>query len=588
MRCALAIASAILGGCGSEGPGVARTFELEQIAPKQGEVFLNHPLVFSFSEPVAPLSITRESLRIRGKDGEPARGVFRIEGRRVLFLPDPVRSPRLDDGGFLPGTRYTVEVAGFPLPDGIRSVDGLPLRCSYTWTFDTVPASGSPRDMFRDRTLGYSEPLRLSGGRVAGAELELQLEVGEPIVIECGEPLFPPSIRSETFVLRRIGRALAPPVELEPSLVENHDAGDAYSRGLARLELRPKSGLEEGEYLLTFATGAPPVDLGGNFPRFWPRPIEVQVRSRTGEHTERFLDVEGRSPLAVGGADGTASWSGSGVVTIRLPRAAGDGRDGVIELGGAVERKDVQATRLELPEGTECALAAQGLVVLRALGRLRISGKLTRRAVPAPAVSWEPGEQLSAWLERATAEDPAWTVLIAGGDLVIDGQIETSGPLVLVAGGWIRVTGEVRQEERQLWLLGEGGGMLLDPTRTSMDLELDPPLLNPIPPGTELRYAVLSVPVPARGRVQRWLAGSFQGRDHAGRASVRYLAVGDAAPVGEPVDDPRRLDAGGQLRLLIELTVGAPRPDALDRTWRPPVVDEVRLQWEWDLQQVSR
>ena len=144
-------------------------------------------------------------MEITSSEGTPARGVFRVEGRKVLFLPDPVRSRGLDDGGFAPGTRYRVRVAGFPLPDCIRSADGRPLRCSYTWSFDTVPASESSRDMFRDRTLGYSEPLRLLGSRVRGSELELSVLAGDPIALECAEPLFPPSVREDTFSLRRVG-----------------------------------------------------------------------------------------------------------------------------------------------------------------------------------------------------------------------------------------------------------------------------------------------------------------------------------------------------------------------------------------------
>ena len=50
-------------------------------------------------------------------------------------------------------------------------------------------------------------------------------------------------------------------------------------------------------------------------------------------------------------------------------------------------------------------------------------------------------------------------MLVAGGVLVVDGEIDVSTPLLLVAGGRIRGTGAVRgAQPTQVFRLGEGGG----------------------------------------------------------------------------------------------------------------------------------
>ena len=52
------IVVALLSACGPAEEAPPRTFELEQISPGDRELFLNQPLVFSFSEPVDPTSLT--------------------------------------------------------------------------------------------------------------------------------------------------------------------------------------------------------------------------------------------------------------------------------------------------------------------------------------------------------------------------------------------------------------------------------------------------------------------------------------------------------------------------------------------------
>src|SRR5690606_15277391 len=149
-----------------------------------------------------------------------------------------------------------------------------------------------------------------------------------------------------------------------------------------------------------------------------------------------------RSPVAVPGVDGTAQWAGDGLVRVRLPAAAGDGGAGRVELNGAVEDSDVHAVSLHVPTDATAKLTAEGLVVLRAQGSLVIDGRLERADSGAAALGeLEPaaGDTLSIWLARAGELGAGWTVLVAGGDLVVRGELEVDGPLLLVAGGMLRI-----------------------------------------------------------------------------------------------------------------------------------------------------
>jgi len=316
---------------------------------------------------------------------------------------------------------------------------------------------------------------------------------------------------------------------------------------------------------------------------------------------EEFLDPARRSPEAVEGFDGTAWWSDTGAVRVRYPRSAGDGSDGRVLLGGDEPRAHVRATQLTLPDGERARLTTdQGFVQLSAQGSLRIEGELARR-VEEGASARASGESVAEWQARVRAsgdvwgtpsmraaieasttlaelcelargEGSAWTVLVAGGDLVVSGRIEVDGPLLLAAGGWIRVTGEV--EAREIWTASEGGGRF-QPHPYPAQLAFESPSENPL--REPLHLAVLSAPLrPPRG-VQRWGLPRVEGRDGAGRFEVRFLGEREAADgsllrVG-PVSDPRLLEGCESVQLWIELRM---EPGTV---WEPPVVDHIELSW---------
>lgn len=469
--------------------------------------------------------------------------------------------------------------------------------------------------------------------------LDLRYELGplDAIYLRCEEPLDPSSLVDGAFALRSRQGA---EVRLRARLLENEP--DAASRPrpararssagpaawlreprAALVELTPVTRLSGGpsspwrlvfnpearaiEFVrVAFLPGLPalpiavprprsgvPRDLGGH-PVWEPALVLVTFpvveRGRDdgrGAWLEEFVDTRLRSTLAVPGCDGTASWTDSGRVEVRFLKAAGDGRAGDVVLEGAPAFRDLHAVRASVPAGSTCRLSPDpGPVVLRAQGTLRIDGRLERATRGTSAFQFR-DERLSTWLDGAlaaprevAARDLDWTVLVAGGDLVVGGEIDVSTPILLVAGGRIRVTGSVRSgQPNQVFRLGEGGGAGLSASNVEA-LELDPPDWNPL--RTPLRFAVLSGPLPPRGTVVEWLEAEARGsappRGSSSTGwSVRYLPELARAPL-EPddlrtFDSPEQIEKPGSIQLLVELVV---EPGG---RWRPPFVDSVRLAW---------
>jgi hypothetical protein len=617
------------------------------------EIYLNEDLLFHFSGEIDRASVTRASVSIRSKAGREARGALQVEGRRLRFVPAPVLSSTLDDGGYLPGTEYEVEIAGFPRPDGLRGVHGEPLASTYRWSFRTVAPRGDRAQLlFDDRAPDKTRLLRPYPALTAGDGFVQEVEPEDSLYLKCDKPLDPSTFDDAHFALisrigervpvrgRLIENASEPRLLSRPERVHSSASDAAWEREprAALIELAPFSRLKPGmEYQLRFDERIPrlqplhvwvggplvalgwsvlgesvrvPCDFGGS--SVWDPNLallRVRVRERgdsqrRGLLREEFLDTRLRSPVAVPGADGTAAWHGTGRVEVRFPRAAGDGHDGTLELGDEESRRDVHAVRLSLAAGRECQLSAPpGPLVLRAQGKLSIAGRLVRRSgafVPMPfdaltEQEWRErkraAQPLSRWVDGLLAEDPAtaahasnWTLIIAGGDLVIDGEIDVSTPLFLCAGGMIRVGGTVRAgREDQAFRLGAGGGEGVSAANV-YELEIDPPLSNPL--RESLVFAVLSGPIPPRGGVAEWLldeaggsASSDDNRD-AGRFSVRYLKELSGTPRTRAdlvlVDHPRLFEHAGPLQFLIELTLEP------GERWNPPFVDYVNLTWEED------
>jgi diadenosine tetraphosphatase ApaH/serine/threonine PP2A family protein phosphatase len=554
-----------------------RFVHLTQMSPRPDRrvgVYLNEPLEFNFSADVDPSSVTMESILVRDVvSGAPASGYFEVTGRQVVFLPTLGRERDLSDGGLRPGTRYEILIRGFPVLDGLRSVEGWPLAASGLFHLETAQVTEPRGQMFEDNTPESGDPLYTAPGPYSGEE---------SLLVRCDEPLDPSTLVDGEFVLIP-QRASDESIPLDLRLVSNSRDGGA------ELELRPRRLLAPGVYRLTTPVGTSIRDFSGNPVWYSPRPgQEPQVEiSEQGEERPAldmtFLSDVMRSRHVVEDVDGTAHWNDSGLVTVRFPLSAGNGADGDVRLAGAESRRDVHATSMDLGAGEEAQLlSVPGLVVLRTQGKLRIDGTLRRRAGPAEDSidgSYDRGDGLSAWLGSAQVADSNWTVLVAGGDLVVEGEIDVDGPLLLAAGGRIRVTGRLRAQHDELWLVGGGGSGSQNQPASSADLVLDPPYDNPLV--GQLRYAVLSTYLPSSGGVVRWAEPEVHAEERGGTYEISYLPAD--LPVDRPltewgaVNSPRDLLEADRLRVLVILTVG---PSTGRTRWNPPVVDDVQLVWE--------
>jgi len=579
----------------------------------QHGVLLNEALVLHFSGELDPSSVTALSVRIVDEQGRAARGELAVSGERITFWPSLPASADLSDAGLLPGQRYEIELLGFPRPDGLRGRRLQPLRASWRGSFRTAEADAEP--LFEDASLDHAAPLSARSSRIGTLEA---------IELECPEPLDPRSVHAADYELRRVlprspGRERLP-LERVPLRVELK----RNERGGARIALwarAPGEGdapraLAPGEYHLWIDPARNRLrDLGGHpVPPAWsgasPPTLELEVVERVvgprlGRLREEFVDARLRSPVPVAGADGSAAWSDTGLVHVRYSPAFGRGLDGALELGPGVIAGWIEATRLVVPAGVSCELPEQGLVALGAQGRLELAGTLTRaserperrRAEGESWLDWSlrvaagspseiasplasargahgEGAALSRWLDAARESGERWTVLLAGGDLVISGALRTDGPLVLVAGGRVRISGWV--EASEIWIVGDGGGGEARPTERPLPLAFDAPLGNPLL--EELVLAVQSGPIrPQRGPAG-WSPASAVGRSGAGSWTVRYLGERELADGGVelvgPVDDPMLLQDCAALRFAVELRVP---PGA---RWDPPALDALELSWD--------
>ncbi len=615
--------------------GLESTFPASDGSP----LLLNDAIRLTFSEPVDPTSVTRESARlVNRRTGVEAQGDWQVDGRLVLFRPAGVRNAALSDGGFSPGQTYRLTLTGFPFLGAIRSTGGASLERSTSLDYRVVSVEGvaSPGDegaaVLRDASPGRAEVLRVAAGDPGSADT-LPLPWDEALVLSCAEPVDPRSIRPTDYEFRLAlgpeGSSLPDPsaapltatldvakIELVANEGESGLTRDGSGVAGARLRFYPRTPFPVAngrgpvlfELHLKGAPGGGIRDFSGAAVGRRQRPIRFTVaredlRSPEGDdsYTFDFVDDLDFVPVLDRGSDGTARWVGNGRVDIRFPAAAGDGRSGEIVLGETEAGKDTQATGLSIPAGTTTQLTGEGLVVLRAQGRINLEGDLTRRAAadPAPAM-WDSSklilpdgdaESLSNWLERAAALDHPWTVIVAGGDLVVSGDIDVDTPLLLVAGGRIRGTGRPKAADGQLWLLGEGGGFELphqhNPNASPIvvpPLLIDEPLHNPL--ARPLTFVALSSPVPKGQRPRFWQEAEVLGdRGARGDYRVQFLradilqggeeGLARAARFDQPglVLDPNS-GGGAPVRMRVELVVYPHRG-----TWDPPFVDRVDLAW---------
>ena len=460
----------------------------------------------------------------------------------------------------------------------------------------------------------------------------------DSIYLACDKPIDPSTVTADAFRLQRheVRNPTPESVDVRVRLIENESEVRRRPRPSAlrssapseTWEREPRACLVELTPVTRLAAGSweliPVREAEGSEPRlrdFGGRPVLFAEASsmlrltvddpsaETGgrDFREEFQSRRYLSPVAVPGYDGTAYWSESGRVEVRYPAAAGSGADGDVLLGENEARSDVQGTSLDLPKDVECALSPDpGLVVLRCQGRMTIRGKLSREASPdertgASVLEWAPSsregkgstesnagtETLTAWIQKQRAAGTTWTVLIAGGDLEISGSLTSRTPLLLVAGGRIRVPGKVAgvrtgDSVPPVYLLREGGGFNIEPNPRPAPLMIDEPRgANPLK--KSLRFAALSGPIPQRGSVLRWLPPESGGSPESkgGSWRIRFVPELRSAPTEatelHPVESPALLEPAGPVQFLVELEVASANDAGV---WNPPWIDYVHLSWE--------
>jgi len=595
---ALVISLAGLSCKGAEEPGVLELLRFRQDG--EASVFLNENLVLQFSDELDQTSVTSATVGVRDADGRPVRGELLVERSVVTFAPALPLSPDLTDGGFRPDTSYTVELAGFPRPDGLRARTGEPLASTRRLYFRTVARDGVLA-LFHDLPSPRPSPLVVRA---------FDLGPLDPVVLECGEAVDPTSLVAGDFQLLWLAEEAEVAVNREEAQIDLVPRLVLNREDLARIELvalgespGQRRILKEGSYLLARSQKLALRNLGG-------RPIQVAwnglAATRRHLHVitqfERPLEVSFRSSSQRGvmappaGYDGTAHWPDRGTgLTLRYPAAAGDGHDGELELlaspgpQAAGQRMDLHASRLSIPAGSEVDLSTvQGMVILRSQGALEIAGRLTRKTESSSsspsglteellrALATQKRDTLTAWLARSSETEEPWTVLIAGGDLRITGEVALGGPLVLIAGGWIRIDGRVDAEE--VWKTPEGGHNVRARDHfQEIPLRIDPPGTNPLL--LPLRAAAISVPLRPSRAVDSWTLVSMQGQAGRGKYEVAFMGLkdhGDRIETFGPVDDISLLDGCAAVHVLVSLEIP---PGAPGEAWDPPEVESVELRW---------
>ena len=563
-----------------------------EIQPRPGQAsYLNEPLVITFDADLDLASVTSRSARIV-HDGEERRGTWEADGPHLTWRPLPLTSPDLGDGSLVPGERHELVLSGFPRPDALRSVEGGQLEATLRHGFEAVSAEADPALLDLSMDPGRCEPLRPRGVLPGGVAV---LRTADPLVLECAEPLDPTSVRSADFWVEvdpaspgPRGSAAGEALPVRVRLLRNEPFRSRTAAPCAELEFLPEVPLEDGAYLLRSQPRPQLCDMGGNLaiqdldnPVLARFRVVSTARGTGADMRLEFLSDERLSPQPVPWADGTARWSGDGSLRVGFPAAAGTGEDGAVVLTADADLPSrVMAQQLLVPQGQGLRLEGHdGLLLLQAQGTLRLSGDLVREgtgsaheAIPRAA----PGTRLSEWLAAAVEADSPWTVLVAGGDLVVEGELRVDTPLVLVAGGRVRVLGSVRCRSEELHLFGEGGGLGLPGLPGPLPgILVDAPVQNPLRAPLVLAAVTSALPEEVHSAYS-W--GSLEvGADAgAGVVEVGFLSASEPLERSRLRSHPGLVEASGPIRMVVELRVPP------GTSWEPPSLDFVHLPWAAD------
>jgi hypothetical protein len=531
----------------------------------QALFYLNHPIRVDFSQPIDPLSVTGDTVRVLDQAGHPVPGQLRIGTRSVTFEPAPPLAPTLDDGGLRPDQIYRLEVAGFPRTNAVRAADGTVLERTEQRSFRTmgtdVAALGLASPLLPVQRGDEEFELRpdlLGGLRMAAASRRLQLHFTLPVL--------PSTARPQAF---RIHRQVDMEHQLVPSRVQvlsRPAPQDPHPGCTVELLFDEASDLEPNDVLyVLFATGphalrdyrGRPVELSPGLSGWLRIPVDPGLRRnlahlRAGTDALRLLPAAPDQPgfVVVGSRILPEVFveCGTGRLGVLAPK-----RDLRLVPGQPFDRGDgliVQPdggrfdfTSIRIPRGVTVRLepSPDQPICLRSLTAIEIEGDLLLGAGAVSPIVPAAGDQLPA----ARLIDAAAVALVAAREIAISGRIRLEHPtpprsaLSLVSGGPLRVRGEL-------------------PARTVLA----------VPPGTRVDgSAVAPIPVEvaltpglapgALVTAEAWTDWYRMPGDRIGPIDVELLdADADAAPTvavqiapPDPVDPSRPyLAAGGPSR----------------------------------------
>lgn len=564
--------SAVACGRGATLPA-PEPFVVTRISPEPGgtPLLLNQQVTLSFSAPLDPESARGDAFQVVDEAGRKVQGRVLVGVQSLTFEPRVPLRPELDDGSFRPDTIYRVLVAGYPRPGGLRATDGRMLQEGHGYTFRTVQRDAEAQ--------GFPTPLLpVAGGTIpfvlqsstAPQWLPLdQLRLRMQLTL----PVLPSSLSLGAFDVALVKREQGAQVlRVEPATCRLVAAdpllgtlpGTAVELGFRR-ELRVVGAdrtvaLEAGDVVVVTLTS------GDAALRDWSN---RRVSTLPGQSSQWWEVVAGAGP-------GLLDWPGprsivagadvlqpglevlrDGRVRPALRVETGDGslgtfrplQDTRVVRGGTFDRGDgtivgdrdgaLPFLAIDIPAGVTVELDARaGALRLLSCGWVRVEGTLV-------------------------VHGTAGAARLRAGELTSFGALAEAAPLLVAAGGGIRVGGAIRASQPA----AEG---VLAALASAGPLEL----AGSIPPGT-----LLAVEPGARGLtgsaeravpvLLRMTPGLPPGTELAVEAATEWFAV--PAECSAARLDWLSADPGYQL--LVQSIPGDPfRPERPDpRTERASV-----------------
>lgn len=190
------------GGQGGPGPGGAGQGLVMVTFAQDGtdNVALNSILEVVFSEPVMASSITPASLQLRAgtQFGRAVKGVFRVDGASVFFEPALPGLCDLTDAGLEAGTRYRLQLVGWPEEFSIKNSRGQPLRSTITREFSTRAEDDPER--FLDQIPAFSPYVDAANSTPANGGQAVTVDSTNRVVLRISENIDPCTVNDTTVL----------------------------------------------------------------------------------------------------------------------------------------------------------------------------------------------------------------------------------------------------------------------------------------------------------------------------------------------------------------------------------------------------